>query len=142
MSQPAVRLFSYAESLDIDRASPLKHAYIDGIGTAMGGGSMAHSLPGAAVVGELRDLLTGSGCRVHASDQPFRILPLRPRVLTGRGRVLRPARPGRGRPRGPRRRDGAGRGPLPPSETHDRGLTVDPISGGVEVERLTRRPLA
>ncbi len=73
MTEPAVRLLSYAEYLAVDRGSPLKHEYIDGIVYAMGGGTVTHSLLGAAVGAELRAALEGTGCRVHSADQRIRI---------------------------------------------------------------------
>lgn len=73
MSEPAVRLKTYAEYLDVERQTGVKHEYVDGVVYAMTGGTITHALLTAAVSAELRTALRGRPCRVHSSDQRVRI---------------------------------------------------------------------
>ena len=73
MAEPVLRLLSYAEYLEIEASSEDKHEFIDGVVYAMGGGSIAHALLGAAVGRALGNLYKGSTCRTHSSDQRIRI---------------------------------------------------------------------
>jgi len=69
MSLAAHRLLTYDEYLDLEQETRIKHEYVEGIATAMTGGSITHALLVAAVAAEFRNALKGSSCRVHSSEQ-------------------------------------------------------------------------
>src|SRR5690242_16583587 len=82
MGDAAVRTrMTPQEYLAFERAAELKHEYADGEIFAMSGGTMEHSNVAANLIGELRNLLRGGGCRVLTSDM---------RVKTPSGRYLYP----------------------------------------------------
>lgn len=62
-----------AEYLALERTAAEKHVLWDGEVFAMAGGSTAHNLLVAAVLGELRERLRGRPCRPYASDQRIRL---------------------------------------------------------------------
>jgi Uma2 family endonuclease len=73
---PSVRSrhrFSYAEYLEYERDSALKHEYIDGDIVAMAGGSRRHSALAARVVAALEQGRQ-RGCYAFQSDQRVRVL--------------------------------------------------------------------
>jgi Uma2 family endonuclease len=81
MGEPAKKLkYTYAEYLDLDRASEYKLEYDDGevypLGEilAMGGGSKKHSRIGARLIAALETLLAQRPCEVHTSDQRIKVL--------------------------------------------------------------------
>ena len=67
LPQP-VKFLTPDEYLRIERAADFKSEYFAGEMFAMAGGSPAHSLLKANVVGELRSQLKGRTCRVYDSD--------------------------------------------------------------------------
>jgi len=69
MSLPPYKRHTWSEYLDREAATGRKHELVHGQLTAMTGGTVAHALLVAAVAGELRNLVRGSGCRVHSSEQ-------------------------------------------------------------------------
>ena len=64
----ALKRFSPAEYLALERKSDLKSEFFDGEIFAMGGGSPTHSLIAANFVGEARQSLNGKPCIVFNSD--------------------------------------------------------------------------
>lgn len=74
MGQAALRVgMSEQEYLAFERAAEGKHEYADGEIFAMSGGSLEHSEVAANIIGELRNALSGRGCRVLTSDMRIRI---------------------------------------------------------------------
>ena len=73
MSARTVPLLSPEQYLEIDRASELRHEYYQGHMWAMSGGSISHAYIIANLIGEFRQQLKGSGCRVAASDLRLRV---------------------------------------------------------------------
>jgi Uma2 family endonuclease len=63
---------TYAEYLAFERASSDKHEFVDGEVFAMAGGTYAHSLVGANVIGALINALRGRSCRPLTSDMRVR----------------------------------------------------------------------
>jgi Uma2 family endonuclease len=68
MSTAAKQRMSEDEYLAFERASTLKHEFVNGEVVAMAGGSMRHSLIANNIGGELRSRLRGHPCRVFQSD--------------------------------------------------------------------------
>ena len=64
---------TYAEYLEFERASELKHEYLRGEVFAMAGGTPEHARLAANVIGELRNALRGRPCSVFTSDARVRI---------------------------------------------------------------------
>ena len=74
MGEAAVRTrLTPQEYLALERASEMKHEYVDGEIFAMSGGTRAHSLVGGNVLGELRAALSERDCEVHGSDMRIKI---------------------------------------------------------------------
>jgi Uma2 family endonuclease len=74
MGQAALRSgMSEEEYLAFERSSEEKHEYADGEIFAMSGGTIEHSEVSANIIGELRNALSGRGCRVLTSDMRIRI---------------------------------------------------------------------
>ncbi|MBI2216263.1 MAG: Uma2 family endonuclease [Candidatus Rokubacteria bacterium] len=74
MSQPApVLRMTYAEYLELERSSEVKHEYLRGEAFALAGGSPEHSRLAANLIGELRAALRGRPCAVFTSDARVRI---------------------------------------------------------------------
>jgi Uma2 family endonuclease len=71
--QPATPRTPYAEYLAAERASEIKHEWLDGEVFAMAGGTPEHSGLAAAITAELRDALRGRPCRVFSSDLRVRV---------------------------------------------------------------------
>lgn len=67
------RRYSYAEYLEYERDSGLKHEFVDGEILAMAGGSRRHNALAARVVAAL-ELGRGRGCFAFQSDQKIRVL--------------------------------------------------------------------
>jgi Uma2 family endonuclease len=69
MGDPALKTrMTPREYLAFERASDVKHEYAEGEIFAMSGGTLEHSAVAANIIGELRSLLRGGGCRVLTSD--------------------------------------------------------------------------
>ncbi|WP_437581309.1 Uma2 family endonuclease [Sorangium sp. So ce887] len=63
MNEPARKiLWTYAEYLDQERASPTKHEFLNGEIVAMAGGTPAHARLCVSVGAELRAHLRGRPC--------------------------------------------------------------------------------
>lgn len=74
MSRPvSLPRTTYAQYLDLERVSEVKHEYLRGEIFAMAGGSPEHSRLAANVIGELRAALRGRPCAVFTSDARVRI---------------------------------------------------------------------
>src|SRR5712691_6526613 len=74
MSRPAaLGQMPYAEYLELERSSEVKHEYLRGEVFAMAGGSPEHARLAASVIGELRAALRGRPCAVFTSDARVRI---------------------------------------------------------------------
>jgi Uma2 family endonuclease len=74
MSRPAaISRMSYAEYLEFERSSELKHEYLRGEVFAMAGGTPEHARLAANVIGELRTALRGRPCSVFTADARVRI---------------------------------------------------------------------
>ena len=73
MSSAAIKRYSPADYLALERASEVKHEFFDGEMFLMAGGTMEHSQVAANVIGELREQLTDSPCRVLTSDMKIKL---------------------------------------------------------------------
>jgi Uma2 family endonuclease len=74
MTQPARRRYTYAEYLDLEKFSNVKHEFFGGEIYAMAGGSIDHAALSAAVGGMLGNGLEGRSGRVFSSDLRARVL--------------------------------------------------------------------
>lgn len=74
MSSAAVKKFTVAEYLALERSSETKHEYFAGEIFAMSGGSESHSLICGNLVRELGNQLTDRPCRVYTSDMRVKTL--------------------------------------------------------------------
>jgi len=63
----------YASYLALEARSDQKHEWLDGVVYAMAGGTLEHGQLSAALIGELRELASGRGCRVFSSDAKVRV---------------------------------------------------------------------
>ncbi|MBK8694908.1 MAG: Uma2 family endonuclease [Deltaproteobacteria bacterium] len=63
----------YATYLTVEAQADRKHEWLDGVVYAMAGGTLEHGQLSAAVIGELRGLASGCGCRVFSSDAKVRV---------------------------------------------------------------------
>lgn len=68
MAQPAEKRLTYAEYLELEAETGVKHEFLDGEVLAMSGGSADHALIALSFGSELRFGLRGSGCRPFSSD--------------------------------------------------------------------------
>ena len=74
MSRPAaLSRMSYAEYLELERSSEVKHEYLRGEVFAMAGGTPEHARLAANIIGELTAALRGRPCSVFTSDARVRI---------------------------------------------------------------------
>jgi len=73
MASTAERRWTYAEYLELERGSEVKHEFLDGAVVAMAGGTADHSLLGANVLVSLTNALRGTPCRVFTSDLRVRV---------------------------------------------------------------------
>ncbi|WP_437916937.1 Uma2 family endonuclease [Sorangium sp. So ce302] len=74
MNEPARKLvWTYAEYLDQERASPTKHQFLNGKIFAMAGGTPEHAYLCASVGAELGAQLRGRPCAVYSSDLRVRV---------------------------------------------------------------------
>jgi Uma2 family endonuclease len=65
---------TYAEYLDAEAKSEVRHEYLNGEVWEMAGGTPEHFALAAAMIGELRAALRGKPCRTFTSDLRVRIL--------------------------------------------------------------------
>lgn len=72
-AQPRPRRYTIEEYLRIESDSSQRHEYHDGEIVAMAGGSPEHSLIVANMVGEIRNRLKGTPCRVYEGNLRVRI---------------------------------------------------------------------
>lgn len=71
MSRPAFidsRFYTVEEYLEMEEASETRHDYLDGRIFDMAGGSAEHNTIAVNLIGELRQVLKGSSCRVFGLD--------------------------------------------------------------------------
>lgn len=66
--------YSYAEYLELEATSNVKHEYLEGQIYAMAGGSPEHAALQAATIGLLFAQLEGGRCRAHSSDLHVRVI--------------------------------------------------------------------
>jgi Uma2 family endonuclease len=69
----AVSRMSYAEYLELERTSEMKHEYLRGEVFAMAGDTPEHARLAANIIGELTAALRGRPCSVFTSDARVRI---------------------------------------------------------------------
>ena len=65
--------YTYAEYLDLEEVSNVKHEYLAGAIYAMAGGTPEHAEMAAALISMLSARLRGSQCRVYSSDLRVRV---------------------------------------------------------------------
>jgi Uma2 family endonuclease len=66
--------YTRADYIGLERASNVKHEYLDGVIYAMAGGSPEHAAIAANVITALSVALRERPCRVHSSDLRVRVL--------------------------------------------------------------------
>jgi Uma2 family endonuclease len=66
--------YTYAEYLELEQGSAVRHEFLGGEIYAMAGGTPLHAALGVAVAAALLDALRGGPCRVHSSDLRVRAL--------------------------------------------------------------------
>lgn len=69
----ARKYIPYAEYLEIEARSEIRHEHIDGVMLAMAGGTPNHAALGLAIGAELRAALRGRPCRAYSADLRVRI---------------------------------------------------------------------
>jgi len=72
--EPVRQRYSFAEYLELEEISAVKHEFIDGHVWAMAGGSPAHAAIAVNLSSSLREQLRGRPCRVFSSDLRIRVL--------------------------------------------------------------------
>jgi Uma2 family endonuclease len=65
--------FTFADYVQIEEESSIRHEFLDGTIYAMAGGSLEHAAVGANVIGLLRNALEGKRCRVFTGDLRVRV---------------------------------------------------------------------
>ncbi len=74
VAQPNRLLMSVQAYLTLDRGSiESRYEFIDGLAYMLAGGTGNHALIGGNMIGELRNALRGSPCRVYTSDMKVRL---------------------------------------------------------------------
>lgn len=74
MSDPAPREeMTFADYIAREKASEIKHQFLDGEVFAMAGGTLEHALIAANIIGGLTSRLQGGPCRVFSSDARVRV---------------------------------------------------------------------
>lgn len=73
MAQPQPIYTTSEEYLTLDRHSPVRYEYVDGIAYALAGGTLDHSTIGLNLASLLRAQLRGGACRVYNSDARVRL---------------------------------------------------------------------
>jgi Uma2 family endonuclease len=74
MTQPARRHYTYAEYLELEAFSNIKHEFFGGEIYAMAGGTLDHAALAMAVGRFLGNGLAGRPCRIFSSDLRVRVL--------------------------------------------------------------------
>lgn len=74
MTQAPLHHFSYAEYLELEEDSTVRHEFLNGEIYAMAGGTPKHAVLAVAVAAALLGDLRGGPCRVHSSDLRVRVL--------------------------------------------------------------------
>ena len=74
MSAPVLHNYTYADYLDLEDVSNVKHEFLRGEIYAMAGGTPEHAALGMAVGAALLGQLRGGPCRVFSSDLRVRVL--------------------------------------------------------------------
>ncbi len=75
MAEPAHKIaYTFAEYVELERTSEVKHEYVNGEIFAMAGGTLEHSQLAANVIRELGAQLRGRPCVVFTSDARVRVL--------------------------------------------------------------------
>lgn len=77
MAIESIRPMTVEEYFAYDETTEVRYEYIDGEIIPVSGGTMHHGIIMANAIGELRQLLKGSDCRVISSDMRNRINPTR-----------------------------------------------------------------
>jgi Uma2 family endonuclease len=73
-AQPVIgQQWTVEQYLEMERASPIRHEYIDGRVYAMSGGDQRHSRIGLNVGAALADRLDGTSCQVFNADMRVRL---------------------------------------------------------------------
>ena len=73
MSSAAIKRYSPADYLALERASDVKHEFFDGEMFLMAGGTVEHSQVAANVIRALGNALADSPCRVLTSDMKIKL---------------------------------------------------------------------
>jgi Uma2 family endonuclease len=73
MTQLARSVFTFAEYVQLEEGSPIKHEFLDGVVYAMAGGSPAHAAVTGNVIRLLGVALEGRRCQVFSSDLRIRV---------------------------------------------------------------------
>jgi Uma2 family endonuclease len=66
--------YTYQDYVWLEQSSSTRHEFIAGEIVAMAGGTPEHAAMAAEVIGQLRDQLRGSSCRVFTSDLGVRVV--------------------------------------------------------------------
>jgi Uma2 family endonuclease len=74
VTQTALHHFSYAEYLELEDGSTVRHEFLNGEIYAMAGGTPKHAALAVAAAAALLGDLRGGPCRVHSSDLRVRVL--------------------------------------------------------------------
>jgi Uma2 family endonuclease len=75
MGTPAgIHRYTFADYLDLEQASNVKHEFLGGEIYAMAGGTPAHAALSVAVASALLNQLRGGPCHVYSSDLRVRVL--------------------------------------------------------------------
>ena len=73
MAQPSHHRFGFAEFVELEEQSTVKHEYLGGHVYAMAGGTPEHAAITANVVRLLGNALRGKPCRVYSPDLRVRV---------------------------------------------------------------------
>jgi len=73
MTRLARARFTFAEYVQLEQDSPVKHELLDGVAYAMAGGSPEHAAIAGALIRLLGQALEGRPCRVFTSDLRVRV---------------------------------------------------------------------
>lgn len=77
VANPTALPMSVGEYLELERASQVKHEYVDGYVYAMSGGTPDHGVITINVAAALRNQLRGGPCRVYSPDVKVQLSPTR-----------------------------------------------------------------
>lgn len=72
MGDAARTRYSFADYVDLERYSNVRHEYFAGVIYAMAGGSREHAAMAARIIARLAPQLTGKRCEAHTSDLRIR----------------------------------------------------------------------